>query len=203
LIFKPYVGYGAIFELSRVLNEASSQLSTEQYAAFNPGVIAGGTQANIDATHHATGYGKLNVIAKTARAQGDMRFISDEQKAWMKKTLETIVAQSLPKATSAITFIDGMPPMPPTAANKNLLAMYSQVSTDLGYPVVSAIPPDLSGGADISYVASITPANLSRLGPVGNNHHSVNEAMDIKSLNINTKRAAVLMYRLTAQSSGK
>ncbi len=196
LIFKPHIGFGAIFELTRVLNEAREQLSTQQYATFNPGVIIGGTEGQIDKTHHASGYGKTNVIAQTARAQGDMRFISDEQKQWIQNTMLTIVAQSLVKTSSTITFVEGMPPMPETAENKKLLDLYSKVSTDLGYPPVSAIAPDFSGGADISYVANITPANLSRLGPVGSGHHSVNESMDIKSFNINTKRAAVLIYRL-------
>jgi glutamate carboxypeptidase len=199
LIFKPYIGFGAIFELTRVLNAAHEQLSQQQYATFNPGVIIGGTEGQIDKTHHVSGYGKPNVIAQIARAQGDMRFISDEQKQWMQNTLQTIVAQSLPKTTSIITFVEGMPPMPETDESKQLLAIYSKVSTDLGYPQVSAISPDFSGGADISYVANITPANLSRLGPVGSGHHSVNESMDIKSFNINTKRAAVLIYRLTRE----
>ncbi len=198
LIFKQHIGYGAIFELARVLNEARTQLSSQKYITFNPGVIVGGTDAEITATtYQASGYGKLNVVAQIARAQGDMRFISVAQKELIKKTLTDIAAHSLTGTTSTITFIDGMPPMPPTPGNQALLEMYSQVSTDLGFQPVEALPADSSGGADISYVANTVPANLSRLGPVGSSHHSVNETMDISSFNTNTKRAAVLIYRLT------
>lgn len=198
LLFKDHIGYGAVFELARVLNEARIQLSAHKYITFNPGMMVGGTTAKVDETsHEITGYGKTNIVAQIARAQGDMRFLTNEQKELIQNTMMNIVKKSLPKTTSNITFIDSMPPMSPTPENEKLLNLYSQVSQDLGYPKVTAISPDLSGGADISYVANITPANLSRLGPVGVYHHSVNESMDIESLNINTKRAAVLIYRLT------
>jgi glutamate carboxypeptidase len=87
--------------------------------------------------------------------------------------------------------------MPLTDANKALLETYSQISVDLGYPAVTAVPPDQRGAADISHIASIVPANLAGLGPVGNFTHTENERLDIKSIDINTQRAALLIYRLT------
>jgi len=191
-------GSGAIFELSRVLDTAHQQLADQEYITFNPGVFIGGTEADIEKnTGKATGYGKNNVVAQIARAKGDMRFISAEQQQFIKSTVIEITKQALPGTMSIISFEDAIPAMPPTANNQRLLEMYSDVSIDLGYPAVSAVPPDQRGAADISHVAALIPANLAGLGPVGGGTHTVNERLDINSLNINTQRAAILIYRLT------
>ncbi len=42
-IFKNIAGFGAIYELVRILDTMRTQLSTEQYLTFSPGLILGGT----------------------------------------------------------------------------------------------------------------------------------------------------------------
>lgn len=86
--------------------------------------------------------------------------------------------------------------MPPTANNIELLKKYSEASISLGYGSIIALDPALRGAADISHVALITQANLDGLGPVGTSAHSEKETLDIKSLPIQTQKAAILMYRL-------
>lgn len=87
--------------------------------------------------------------------------------------------------------------MPPTLENRELLEKYSQISVDLGQGKISAQDPDSRGTADISYVASIVPAQLDGLGPHGTGTHSPEETLDIPSLTLQTKKAALLIYRLT------
>jgi glutamate carboxypeptidase len=196
-VFQPGTGFGAILELARVLDVARAQLGDEPYATFNPGVIIGGTDAQIEPyTTLASGHGKENVVPQIALAQGDIRFISVEEKAFIQKTLQDAAAQGLPNTTSTITFEDSMPPMPPTENNKELLQRYSQVSSDLGFGAITATDPKYRGAADINYVAGIVPANLGGLGAIGANPHTNNEILDIKSMNMSTQRAAVLIYRL-------
>ena len=42
-VFGETLGYGAIFEASRIINTFREELSEEQYLTFNPGVMLGGT----------------------------------------------------------------------------------------------------------------------------------------------------------------
>ena len=80
-IFNERVGAGAIFEMSRILNDFYKQVKGEEYLTFNPGVIAGGTFVDYDvATSKAEVFGKSNVVAQTAIVKGGFRFISEAQK---------------------------------------------------------------------------------------------------------------------------
>ncbi len=197
-IFQEDTGFGAILELARVLDYASTHLGDEPYATFNPGLMIGGTHAEIDKIQSiASGDGKDNVVAQTAIARGDFRFLTLDEKAMIKKTLIDATTSPLLGTSSTISFVDAMPAMPPTQNNKDLLTLYSQVSVDLGYGTITATDPKFRGAADINYIAAIVPANLGGLGPAGCCAHTINEMMDLESFNINTQRAAVLIYRLT------
>lgn len=140
--------------------------------------------------------GKKNVIARIAMANGDLRFLTPEQKATAEKNMTDIVKKHLPGTNATIRFIDGIPAMPPTAANQQLLKKYSQVSQDLGYGAIAALDPGLRGAGDISYIADKVSANLVGLGAMGTGDHSTNETIDLHSLPIQSQRAAILIYRL-------
>lgn len=197
-IFQKDVGDGAIFELSRFLNTMRTDLEGEKYLSFNPGLIIGGTHIQYDQkTTQGTAFGKENVVSKTGLAKGDVRFINDEQKEAFKEKLQKLAKQSLPGTHSNVTFQDGIPAMQPTDNNKQLLEQYSAISVDLGLGAVKALDPGLRGAGDISYVASIVPANLAGLGPVGSGTHSVIERIEFDSLPVQTSRAAIFIYRLT------
>ena len=128
---------------------------------------------------------------------GDLRTLSPEQHARAKKTMQAIVARHLPKTTAEITFDDGYPPMAPTAGNKRLLAMYDQASRDLGLGRVVAVDPSRAGAADVSFVAGIVPMIIDGIGLSGHDDHTDKETADLRMLPAQTKRAALLMYRLT------
>ena len=79
-IFSDSVGYGAIYEASRILNDFREQLATQPNLTFNPGLIVGGTNADYDsANSSATAFGKSNVIAQTVHVAGDLRALSPKQ----------------------------------------------------------------------------------------------------------------------------
>ncbi|WP_342227541.1 M20/M25/M40 family metallo-hydrolase [Rickettsiella endosymbiont of Rhagonycha lignosa] len=196
-VFQKPAGYGAIFELTRILNTMREQMSAEKGLSFSPGLILAGASINYKKNYFGgEAYGKDNIIAKTAMATGDLRFITPEQEISAKKKIAKIINHHLPTTMAVFNFQEGIPCMPLTANNIELLKKYSEVSINLGYGPVIALDPGLRGAADISHVASITQANLDGLGPVGTGAHSENETLDIKSLPIQTQTAAVLMYRL-------
>jgi glutamate carboxypeptidase len=197
-IFQEGVGDGAIFELTRILNTMRLELSKEKYLTFNPGVMIAGTKiAFNDRASQGTAFGKENVISPIALAKGDLRFLNSEQEKATQAKMEAIVKKSLPGTHASMTFKAGIPAMPPTAQNTKLLEEYSLVSTDLGQGPVKPLDPQLRGAGDISHIASIVPANLSGLGPVGFGAHSENEHIELASLPIQTARAAIFIYRLT------
>jgi glutamate carboxypeptidase len=202
-IFTDDIGAGAIYESARVLHQFYQQLSREQYLTFSPGIAVGGTAIALDSTHDAgTASGKDNVVAQRMEVSGDLRTLSPEQLAHAKAAMQKIASQHLPHTTAEITFRDGYPPMAPTAGNKRLLAMYDRASRDLGLGPVVAVDPARAGAADVSFVANEVPMCIDALGLSGSGGHTDKETADLRMLSVKTKRAAVLMYRLT-QTAGK
>ncbi len=197
-IFKESVGYGAAFELARILNGFRERLSDERYLTFNPGLVLAGTTTELmsEATR-GEAYGKANVIAELAVARGDLRTLSGKQLQEAKEKMHEIVGANLKGTTAKLTFTDGYPPMTPTPGNLRLLAELNQASVDLGFGSVRAVDPNNAGAADVSFVAEHVDMALDGLGLLGADGHTVNETADLRTLPIQTQRVAVLMYRLT------
>ena len=200
-IFTPEYGAGAVFEASRILADFYAQLSKQQYLTFNPGLALGGTAVHVekDGTQGSAS-GKSNVVADSMTVTGDLRSLSPEQQDAAKRTMRDIVSHHLPKTTGSITFDDGYPPMAPTAGNRKLLAMYDEGSRALGFGPVVAVDPSRAGAADVSFVASSVPMLIDALGLSGHDDHSEQETADLRKLPSQTKRAALLMYKLTLGS---
>ncbi|HEX3469844.1 MAG TPA: M20/M25/M40 family metallo-hydrolase, partial [Silvibacterium sp.] len=99
-IFSDGKGYGAIYEVARILDAFRTQLP-EQYLTFNVGLVLGGTTVKVDKDGIAgSATGKDNVIPPVAHASGDIRTISNEQSDRVEKKMQAIVAQHLPKTNA-------------------------------------------------------------------------------------------------------
>ncbi len=195
-IFNENVGAGAIFELSRILNEFYNEVRGEEYLTFNPGLILGGTQLTFeDALNKGSAFGKSNVIAQTAVVDGGLRFISEKQKENAREKMRTIVANNLPHTSAKISFVDSYPAMGPTEGNKRLLKVLNQVSFDLGQGSVKAYDPGKRGAADVSFVAEYVDC-LDGLGTMGSGAHTPQETVNLNTIEDLTKRTAILIYRL-------
>ena len=198
-IFNDRVGAGAIFEVSRILNEFYNKVKGEQYLTFNPGVILGGTKVDFNETlSKGVAFGKSNVVSQTVIVDGGLRFISEEQKERARAKMQTIVADNLPQTSAKITFIDSYPSMSPTEGNINLLEQLSQVSLDLNLGKVEAYDPAKRGAADTSFVAEYVDC-LDGLGTMGRGAHTPEETVNLNTIEALTKRAAILIYRLINQ----
>ncbi|HVQ55191.1 MAG TPA: M20/M25/M40 family metallo-hydrolase [Pyrinomonadaceae bacterium] len=195
-IFKEVTGNGAIFEAARILNEFRTQLGGEKYLTFNPSLIVGGTTA--ESTYPAgSATGKTNVIPAKVVVNGDLRFISEEQKERARAKMREIVAKNLEGARAKITFEDGIPAMTPVQGNFDLLKQLDQASRDLGFGTVEALDPGDRGAGDIAYISGIIPG-LDGMGiGGGQNSHAKGESASLDTMPMLTKRAAVLIYRLT------
>jgi glutamate carboxypeptidase len=195
-IFSDRMGFGANYELVRILDEFRTALP-EPNLTFNVGMLAGGTTVHVDeAGNNAAVTGKDNVVPPVAYASGDIRTISNEQTARIEKKMQEIVARHLPKTTANIIFGQGYPAMPPTAQNRALLGILNQANASLGFAAMPELDPMKRGAGDIAFVADIVPG-LAGVGATGEGAHAPGETIDLSAQPINTKRDALLMYRLT------
>ncbi|HTX75385.1 MAG TPA: M20/M25/M40 family metallo-hydrolase [Terracidiphilus sp.] len=195
-IFSPGMGYGAIYELARILDDFRLQLP-EPNLTFNVGMVAGGTSVNVDdAGNNATVTGKDNVTPPQAYASGDIRTLSNEQTDRIESKMQSIVAQHLPKTGATLTFGQGYPAMAPTAQSRAVLAILNQANASLGYGQMPELDPMKRGAGDIAFVAGIVPG-LAGIGATGEGAHAPGETIDLSAQPINATRDAVLMYRLS------
>ena len=190
-------GYGSIYETARILNTFREKLSHEQYLTFNPGIFIGGSEVQYDSLLQSGQVsGKTNIISPKTYVNGDLRFISDEQKENARRIMREIVADNLPGTSARISFKDGIPAMPPTDGNRSLVKVVSDVSLALGYGEVVAGDPGARGAGDVSYVAKYMDC-IDGLGVIGYGEHAPGERLDLKKFPLLAKRAALVIYRLT------
>jgi glutamate carboxypeptidase len=198
-IFSESTGHGAIFEAARILSEFDQKVRGEEYLTFNAGTIQGGTDVEYDGENNrGTTFGKTNVVPNRVIVHGDIRTISQAQLERVRQAMRQIVANHLPQTDARIEFEDRYPPMEPTEGNKRLHSILSRVNEDLGRGPMPILDPSRRGAADISFVAPYSDA-LAGLGADGQGGHSPNESLDLTSMPVAIKRAALLLYRLAKE----
>lgn len=199
-IFGEQVGAGAIFEAARILNAFYEEVRGEEYLTFNAGTIQGGTDVEYDdQLNRGTTFGKTNVVPRKVVVAGGMRTISQEQLERARANMRAVLENSHPRTSATIRFYDRYPSMAPTPGNRRLAAALSDVNEALGRGPMELLDPARRGAADISFVAPYTDG-LAGLGALGTGGHTPNESLDLTSLPLAIKRAAILIYRLSAET---
>lgn len=194
-VFNDSVGYGAAYELARILDGFRRE-AREVNATFNVGYMASGVSASANETDTgATAGGKTNIIPAEAIARGDLRTLSNTQTESIRAKMRDIVAQPLTGAEASISFEDGYPAMAPSEASRKLLGALNEVNRDLGLEPMPELDPLKRGAGDIGFVGDIVPG-LIGLGAAGQGAHAPGETMELKSLDRQTKRAALFMSRM-------
>jgi glutamate carboxypeptidase len=197
-IFADRLGYGAIYELSRILDAFRRDLP-EDGLTYSVGLILGGATAQLNQDQTGgTATGKDNVVAATALAVGDLRTLSNEQTERAQKKMRDIVEQHLPRTSATLTFEDSYPAMAISPASQQLFRDWSQASEALGLGPVQLGGPMTRGAGDISFAAPYVPG-LVGVGILGEGYHADGETAFLDSLPAQAKRGAVLMERLAHQ----
>ncbi len=196
-IFTPGGGNGAIYEAARILDQFRTELSTEKYLTFNPGLIVGGSDMQYDekAAKGET-IGKTNIISPACIVTGDLRFLTESQKESAREKMRAIVAKSLNGTHATIQFRDGIPGMEPTEGNNRILQVVDGISRDMGLGPTVAGDPGSRGAGDISYIARYVDA-IDGLGASGRGAHAPGETINVREFPYLIQRAALLIYRLT------
>ncbi len=198
-IFNESTGHGAIFEAARILSEFDEKVRGEEYLTFNAGTIQGGTDVTYDSENNrGTTFGKTNVVPNRVVVHGDIRTISQDQLERTRDAMRAIVANHLPLTDAHIEFEDRYPAMEPTEGNRHLHSILSQANEDLGRGPMPIVDPSRRGAADISFVAPYSDS-LAGLGAVGEGGHTPNESLDLTSMPVAIKQAALLLYRLSKE----
>jgi glutamate carboxypeptidase len=200
-IFGPRLGYGAIYEMARIVDAFRRELP-EDGLTFSPGLILGGATAepNADATG-GSATGKANVIAASTLATGDIRTLDNEQTQRIEDKMRKIVAAHLPQTDAKISFDEGYPAMAATAAGRELLGQWSEISVALGLGPVAESGVMTRGAGDVAFAAPYT-AGLVGVGLLGEGYHAEGEKGYLDSLAPQAKRNAVLMERLSHEPPG-
>lgn len=195
-VFSENTGAGAVYEAARILSAFYAELRDEEFLTFNAANILGGTDVEYDEElNRGTAFGKTNIVPRKAVVHGDIRTISQEQLERVRDRMRAIVAENLPVTSAKITFIDKYPAMSPTDGNRRLEAVLSKINEDLGRGPMHTLNPLERGAADISFVAPYADS-LAGLGALGSGGHTPNESLDLSTMALAIKRAAVLIYRL-------
>jgi glutamate carboxypeptidase len=195
-IFGPEMGYGAIYELARIIDNFRTQLP-EQYLTYNVGLVLGGATAQVNPLETGgEAEGKANIVAPAAIAIGDLRCLSQQQVDRVEDKMRAIVAQHLAKTNAKITFYEAYPAQAPTEGNRAVLKLLNQVNRSLGQSDMPELDPMKRGAGDSAFVAEYIPT-LAGVGSSGAGDHSAKEEIYLPSLPLNSKRAALLIYRLT------
>jgi glutamate carboxypeptidase len=197
-IFGKEAGDGAAYELARIIAEFRKELP-EPNLTFNVGLMLSGESVTLDKTDTGgSATGKSNVIPPAGFAEGDMRTLSNEQTARVRENMKAIVARNLNGTKAEITFSEGYPAMPPTEGSRAVLARMNVINKELGLPAMPELDPLKRGAGDIAYVSHIVDG-LIGLGAAGEGSHAPGETIDLNSLPLQAKRAAILMYRLSKE----
>ena len=200
-IFGDHLGYGAIFELTRILDAFRKELP-EDGLTYSVGLVLGGATAQVNEENTGgTATGKANVVAPTAIATGDLRTLNDQQTARVEAKMQAIVAPHLAKTGATIRFDEGYPAMARTPAGEKLLGEWNDVSHALGLGPVLEGGPMTRGAGDISFAAPYLPG-LVGCGILGEGYHAPGETAYLDSIASQAKRDAVLIERLSQQPSG-
>jgi len=109
--------------------------------------------------------------------------------------MHSIVSKNLPGTHAEIHIEDKYPPMAPTQGNRALFALLNETNRSLGVPEEEELDPMLRGVGDISFVAPYVDS-LSGLGANGTGMHAPGEIVDLITLPLQSKRAAILIARL-------
>lgn len=197
-VFGASLGYGAAYELVRILDEFRRTLP-EANLTFNIGVMAAGTPATLASnSYQVSAGGKTNIVAEQAVARGDLRALTPEQEARTRAAMQAIVARSLPGTSAKLVFQDGYPPMSPTAGNRALLAKLNAVNRDLKLPEMAEMDPARRGAADSAFVSADVDT-LAGLGVAGGGAHAEGEWVDLTSIPLQALRNAVFLTRLSRE----
>lgn len=169
-------GASAIFEIARQIEVIAGFTDLERGITVNPGVISGGTRAN--------------VVAAEARVECDMRVLQIEDAAFVDRLFHSL----RPFDTRCSIEVKGglnRPPMERKMAEA-LFRKAQAAGRELGIELEESLS---GGGSDGNFTAALGTPTLDGIGAVGEGAHAPNESILIDRM---AERTALLAKLLRA-----
>lgn len=170
-------GHSAVLELARQIQKIGEFIDLDRGVTVNPGVIGGGTQAN--------------VVAEEAWLHADFRFkkASDAKKIEHKfRALRPINERCSIEVSGGVN----RPPMERTKGTKALFLRAATLAAELGFELQEAAT---GGGSDGNFTSAIGAPTLDGMGAVGEGAHASNESILIEHLAPRTALLAAMMMK--------
>ena len=171
-------GHSAILELARLLQTVAGFTDLRRGLTVNPGVISGGTRAN--------------VVAQHAFADIDVRIARASDAARVEKLFRSLRCAD----PGCKLEISGGINRPPMERKPGTVALYKQarkLAAELGFQLDEAAS---GGGSDGNFTAALGVPTLDGLGAVGEGAHAAHESILIDHLISRTALLAALLANL-------
>ncbi len=171
-------GHSAVLELGRQLERIAALTDLARGLTVNPGVIGGGTLAN--------------VVAAEAWAEIDVRVAKKQQAALIERRLRGL--RSIDKACR-ITVTGGLnrPPMERSKATVALFRQARALAQGLGFELEEAAT---GGGSDGNFTAALGAPTLDGMGAVGEGAHALHEHLVCAQLAPRTALLAAMLRQV-------
>jgi glutamate carboxypeptidase len=171
-------GHSAILELAHLLQTVAGFTDPGRSLTVNPGVISGGTRAN--------------VVAQHAFAEVDVRIARSSDAARVDRFFRSLRCSD-PGCSLEITGGFNRPPMERKPGTVALYKQARKLATELGFQLDEAAS---GGGSDGNFTAALGIPTLDGLGAVGEGAHAAHESILIDHLVPRTALLAVLLANL-------
>ena len=177
---EPEKGVNAIVELSHHILNVEKLTDTRRGITFNPGMISGGTRAN--------------VVPEEASVIVDVRVLRAEDQARVERKLRSL----RPYDRRAQLEVTGGFNRPPLERSPAVVALFERARR-LAKPLGMALrETTVGGGSDGNFTAALGVPTLDGLGAVGDGAHAVHEHIVIDEL---PRRAALLAHLIAELSA--
>jgi glutamate carboxypeptidase len=171
-------GHSAILELTRLIEKVAGFTNLRVGRTVNPGVIAGGTRAN--------------VVAQHAYADIDVRIARAGDAARVDKLFHSLRCAD-PHCKLEITGGINRPPMERKPGTVALYKQARKLAAELGFQLDEAAT---GGASDGNFTAALGVPTLDGLGAVGEGAHAAHESILIDHLVPRTALLAALLANL-------
>ena len=173
-------GVSAIEEIARKIPALHAITDRSRGISCNVGTVAGGVV--------------VNMVAPSATAELDLRFIDPAHRDVAMGEIERIVAHShLAGASSRLAITGEFKPLVASDESKRLYAHYAACARDLGQPVRE----EFAGGcADSGFAASVGAPTICGVGPIGGRAHTPEEYLEIESVVPRAQALALAVMRI-------
>ena len=171
-------GHSAVLELARLLQTVAGFTDLRRGLTVNPGVISGGTRAN--------------VVAQHAYAEVDVRIARASDAARVDRLFRSLRCSD-PGCKLEITGGINRPPMERKPGTVALYKQARRLAAELGFQLDEAAT---GGGSDGNFTAALGVPTLDGLGAVGEGAHAAHESVVVEHLIPRTALLAAMLAEI-------